>query len=131
MDIRKSLAAGMVAILASTGPAVSGSLPERVGQCMTTAIAKIGTRLVDGSSNRPIPGSGSAVSFANDGYQVSYESVTAIEQSRAGDVVTMCLVSIPQGCPPGDTRGRIYKTTNQRTRGSWTLPDSQHSCGGA
>jgi hypothetical protein len=45
--------------------------------------------------------------------------------------VRICLVSLPQNCPPGDTRGRIYKTTNLRTRQSWTLPDSEHSCGGA
>ena len=24
----------------------------------------------------------------------------------------MCLVSIPEDCPPGDDRGRIYTTTN-------------------
>ena len=51
--------------------------------------------------------------------------------SRPGDVVRVCLVSIPRPCPPGDKRGRVYKTTNLRTHGEWTLPDSEHSCGGA
>ena len=43
----------------------------------------------------------------------------------------MCLVSAPQDCPQGDARGKIYRTTNQRTKKSWKLPDSEHACGGA
>ena len=31
----------------------------------------------------------------------------------------------------GDNRGKIYTTTNLRTLDSWTLTDSEHSCGGA
>ncbi len=53
------------------------------------------------------------------------------EALRAGDPVEMCLVSIPRDCPVGDDRGREYRTTNLRTRKSWRLPDSEHSCGGA
>jgi hypothetical protein len=41
------------------------------------------------------------------------------------------LAADPLPCPPGDDRGRVYKTTNLRTRETWTLPDSQYSCGGA
>lgn len=40
-------------------------------------------------------------------------------------------MSLPQHCPPGDNRGKIYTTTNMRTVKSWTLPDSEHRCGGA
>ena len=61
----------------------------------------------------------------------SYDTVAAIIKSRPGDPVKMCLVSIPRGCPPGDNRGRMYKTTNLRTHGVWTLPDAEHRCGGA
>ena len=43
----------------------------------------------------------------------------------------MCLTSIPKHCPPGDDRGRKYTATNLRTRGSWSMADSQHMCGGA
>ena len=57
--------------------------------------------------------------------------VAAIEQSKKGDPVRMCLVSIPHPCPKGDDRGRVYKTTNLRTHKSWSLPDSEHMCGGA
>lgn len=117
--------------LAAAAPAFAGDLPTRVGACVETTIKSVETRLVDGSTNRPVPGSGSAVSFANGGYQVSYDTVPAIESSRAGDEVRFCLVFIPRHCPKGDDRGRIYKTTNLRTHKAWRLPDSQHSCGGA
>ena len=117
--------------LASGGSANAGPLPTRIGQCTRTVIRRIGQRLEDGSTGRPIPGSGSAVNFANGGYQVSYDEIPQINRSRRGDPVRMCLVSLPKDCPPGDDRGRVYKTTNLRTRGSWTLPDSEHMCGGA
>ena len=120
-----------VAALALATPALADALPKRVGQCATTKVQKVETRLVDGSTNKPIADSGSAVELANGGYQVSYDTVPEIEASRPGDAVKICLVSIPHPCPPGDKRGRIYKTTNLRTNGSWTLPDSEHSCGGA
>ncbi len=95
-----------------------------------TKVQSVETRLVDGSG-QPVKGSGSAVEFVNGGYQVSYDTVPEVEASRPGDAVNVCLVSIPHPCPPGDKRGRIYKTTNLRTKGSWTLPDAEHSCGGA
>lgn len=101
-----------------------------VPQCATTAISQIGTRLIDGSG-RNIPDSGSAISYANGGVQVSYDTVPGIAHSRVGDKVYLCFVSIPRSCPPGDDRGKMYTAKNLRTGETWTLPDSQHSCGGA
>jgi hypothetical protein len=75
--------------------------------------------------------SGSAVTFANQGYQVSYTYVAAIADSHIGDEILLCLVSLPRDCPPGDTRGKFYSATNLKTTGSWLLPDAQHMCGGA
>jgi len=115
--------AALAAIAASS--ALAAPLPTRVGHCSETTITVLASRL------EKTPESGSAVEFENGGYQVSYETVPEVQQSRVGDKVRMCLVSIPTGCPKGDVRGRIYKTTNLRTRQSWELPDSQHSCGGA
>ncbi|MGG5811448.1 hypothetical protein [Falsiroseomonas sp. CW058] len=112
-------------------PALAQSLPTRPGTCVATTVSSIGTRLVDGRTGRPIHGSGSSVRFANGGVQVSYDDVDAIRRSRVGDQVFFCLISIPQDCPPGDPRGRVYTTTNRRTLESWTLPDAQHMCGGA
>jgi hypothetical protein len=106
-------------------------LPKRVGDCVATTIAAIETRLQDDATHEPVPGSGSAVRFANGGYQVSYDTVPEIEESKKGDKVRMCLVSLPQDCPKGDERGKIYRTRNLRTKKSWKLPDAEHSCGGA
>ena len=81
--------------------------------------------------DEPVEGSGSEVQFTNGGRQVSYETVPQIDRSRAGDPARMCLVKIPGPCPPGDDRGRVFRTTNLRTGQSWLLPDSEHMCGGA
>lgn len=121
----------IAALAALAAPACAGDLPTRVGQCVKTIVKSVETRLVDGSTNQPVAGSGSAISFANGGYQVSYDQAPSVDSSRAGDPVEMCLVSIPRDCPPGDVRGREYRTTNLRTHKSWRLPDSEHSCGGA
>lgn len=118
-------------LLITSVSAEAKSLPTRIGECQETRIAKITTRLMDDTTRRPVPGSGSAVSFRNGGYQVSYDEEEAISRSRVGDRVLMCLVTVPEDCPPGDDRSRRYTTTNLRTGSSWTLPDSQHSCGGA
>jgi hypothetical protein len=134
LRLRVSVARGIgaTALIASFLTSAAGAgLPTTPGTCVLTTISKIGTRLIDGSTGRPIEGSGSAVSFANKGYQVSYGEEPAVSQSRRGDRVYMCLMQIPTGCPPGDDRGRVYTTTNLRTMQSWTLPDAEHRCGGA
>jgi hypothetical protein len=107
-------------------------LPVRVGDCTYTKITSITGRLSE-DIKPPSDGidTGSAVSFADGGGLVSYDYLPDIAQSRVGDQVLLCLVSIPTGCPPGDERGRFYSATNVRTKGSWLLPDSQHMCGGA
>ena len=111
--------------------AFAGGLPTKEGTCVWTKIAKLEHRLQNGENGPMIPGSGSAVEFENGGYQVSYDEVDAVHHARKGDRVLMCLISIPHPCPPGDVRGRWYTTTDLRTQESWTMPDAEHSCGGA
>ena len=108
------------------------ALPTKIGLCASTQIIDVTPRLDVGHppTNEDFD-TGTAVNYRNTGYQVSYEREAALLNSRRGDKVLMCLVSIPQGCPPGDNRGRLYTVTNSRTGETWTLPDSQHSCGGA
>lgn len=108
-----------------------GKIPTVEGQCLNTAISKIGTRLIDGITGENIEGSGSQVEYANGEHGTSYESVQSIENSKVGDTVNLCLVSIPKGCPIGDDRGYVYKATNVRTGEQWSLPNSEHGCGGA
>lgn len=121
----------VASLLTTSLSASTGRLPTKIGECRETRITQITTRLMDDTTGRPIPESGSAVSFRNGGYQVSYEEEEAISRSGVGDRVLMCLVTVPEDCPRGDNRGRRYTTTNLRTGGPWTLPDSPHSCGGA
>jgi hypothetical protein len=125
MSDRKQLLLVVVLSFGICAAARADDLPTRVGDCVSTTIKSIETRLSG------TPGSGSAVSFENDGYQVGYDTVPAIERSRKGDPVRMCLESVPQNCPKGDDRGRVYHVTNLRTHQSWSRPDSSHSCGGA
>jgi hypothetical protein len=131
--MRMLMLAAAVLLMAGTAAqaARAGGLPRRLGQCAVTRIKFIGTRLEDGITHEAIPDSGSAVDFTNGGHQVSYDTLPAVTGSRVGDTVRMCLISIPRHCPPGDDRGRKYRTTNLRTHGSWRLLDSEHVCGGA
>lgn len=102
-------------------------LPTRILTCGGSVIVDIGPRL-EGDTDFS---SGTSVFFKNGGTQVSYERIEEIVNSKKGDHVFICLVFIPKNCPKGDTRGKIYTTTNLRTLVSWTVQDSQHSCGGA
>jgi hypothetical protein len=120
------LAVVAVLILATTGPRQSKAepLPTVVGACSVTKVKEIAYRL-------GTPDSGSAISYVNGGVQISYEIIPQIHRSRVGDKVTLCLVSLPENCPPRDDRGKIYRAINLRTGESWQAPDSQHMCGGA
>ena len=106
-------------------------LPVRVLDCGGAIITKISDRF-GGKIGAPAS-MGSYVQLNNMGAGVSYDVEPALQNSQVGDHVLVCLVYIPDPdkCPPGDTRGRIYTYTNLRTLQSWTLPDSQHMCGGA
>ncbi|MGH7077524.1 MAG: hypothetical protein ACREFU_05450 [Acetobacteraceae bacterium] len=125
-----SIALAALASLASV-PAAAGPLPSIPGSCTRSAITWLGQRLTDGANGPPIAGSGSAVGFANGGYQVSYDEIPAINEARRNDPVVICLVRLPKNCPPGDARGRVYATVDLRSLRLWVLPDSEHSCGGA
>ena len=75
---------------------VKGPVPRKVGQCVRTEIS-------ERSRLEGAPDSGSAVAYANGVTGVSYDVVAALRRSRVGDPVTLCLISIPRNCPPGDT----------------------------
>jgi hypothetical protein len=105
-------------------------LPSQVLSCGGNTIAGIGPRL-EGDTNFE---TGAHVWLKNGGVTVAYQddpSLAPIRNSKVGDHVLVCLVFVPKNCPHGDYRGKIYTVTNLRTLESWTLPDSQHSCGGA
>ena len=128
--MHKILAAALLLLGAAAARAEvtpNDPLPARILTCGGSVITEIGPRL-EGDTNFS---SGTSVFYKNGGSQVSYDKIAAIINSRKGDHVLICLVFIPEKCPPGDNRGKIYTTTNLRTLESWTVPDSEHSCGGA
>jgi Protein of unknown function (DUF2939) len=106
------------------------ALPTGVGQCAQTTVVKVETRLMNEDGTN-VPGTGSSIEYKNGGHQVSYDQIPGIDHSQVGDSVTLCLVSIPKDCPPGDDRGRVYHAKNLRTDEEWEEADSEHACGGA
>lgn len=116
-----AVAAIACAVNWAPGAAAFASIHESVGVCMQTTVVAVGPRASD---------TGSVIEYANGRRQVDYNHIPAIHRSRSGDPMLLCLTEIPVGCPPGDDRGRTYKGTNLRTRGAWSVIDSEHSCGG-
>lgn len=112
-------------------PGLSAPPPTQVGKCADTFIQEVGTRLSDGATGAPIEGSGTSVRLTNGVYLVSYDEIAPLKNSKAGEKIKLCLLSIPNNCPPGDDRGRFYSLFNYRIRQTVKLPDSQHACGGA
>jgi len=106
-------------------------LPRKVGECFETTITSITDRYGEDLAPRPKKGAdpGTIVRFSNSGVQVSLRRENSIVHSQIFDKVNMCLVEVPKECP-GDLRGRIYRTTNLRTKESWNLANDITNCGG-
>jgi hypothetical protein len=107
-------------------------LPAKVGECADTTITSITDRFgADLTPSKKGSEKGTFIRFSNSGVQVSLVKESAIVRSQVFDKVNMCLVEVPKGCPDGDSRGRVYKTTNLRTKESWSLANDVKSCSGA
>lgn len=114
------------AIFSLPMPSVAETVPSKAGQCVDTAVEEVAFRL-EGD-----PDSGDLIVYTNGVVGISYETVPGLGSSRPGDRIRLCLVSISKACRKHDDgRGRSFKATNLRTGKSWTLPNSQHDCGGA
>ncbi|MCK8785553.1 hypothetical protein M0638_14285 [Roseomonas sp. NAR14] len=123
---RARLGAALLAVLCAAAPVAARAQeerPERIGQCVTTRVAAVGSRLTTpGGGN--IPNSGSGISFTNGVRQVSCRNELMVQRARKDDRARLCLVRIGSGIPPT----RTYNTTNQRTGDSWTLSDRVSGC---
>jgi len=75
------------------------SLPSAVGQCATTHIKTLTTRLGDDPLETAPPEGGSAATFTNGGGSVSYDREPGLAASKVGEPVEMCLIAIPRDCP--------------------------------
>jgi hypothetical protein len=86
----------------------------------------------DGDLHSCSGGGSGGISYTNDRTQSGeYAYVPAMENSRPGDRVRLCLVSVMVGCPPGDDRGQTFTAYNFRTHGKWRKANGNHQCGGA
>jgi hypothetical protein len=103
----------------------AGAVPTQVGQCVATQITEKFSRL------EGVPDSGSGIRYANGIVGVSYDTLRPVTKAKVGDNITLCLISIPKGCPPGDDRGRIYLARDLTTGSKWELADAEHMCGRA
>ena len=105
-------------------------LPRKVGECFETTITSITDRYGEDIAERAKRGSdpGTIVRFSNSGVQVSLRRENSVVRSQVFDKVNMCLVEVPKECP-NDLRGRVYRTTNLRTKESWSLANDIKSCG--
>ena len=106
-------------------------LPEAIGQCASTHIETLTTRLGDDPLATASPDAGSAATFTSGGGAVSYDREPGLVSAKVGEQVMLCLISIPRDCPKDDERGRVYYGIDLAIKGSWALPDSEHLCGGA
>jgi hypothetical protein len=106
-------------------------MPRKVGECFETTITSITDRYGDDIAERAKKGvdPGTIVRFSNSGVQVSMRREKSIVRSQVFDKVNLCLVEVPKECP-GDLRGRVYRTTNLRTKESWSLANDVKNCGG-
>jgi hypothetical protein len=99
----------------------------KLGTCYSASIEAVTDRF----GGKPSKDTGTRVYYANGPSQVDYDLVPQVARSRVGDKVRICVVELPQHCPPGDMRGIVYRTHNLRTDEEWVMSDSQHGCGGA
>lgn len=99
------------------------------GKCESTLISKVGHR-IEGNSEFSRT-SGSAVTFANGAFLVSYSESAVVRGSKVGDPVLLCTVSTQQGCPAGRPPSKTIVMVNLKTSRFWKADTSSHSCDGA
>jgi prepilin-type processing-associated H-X9-DG protein len=104
---------------------------EHAGQCFATRVKSVGFRLQDAFTGKPNVGSGSAVVFADGHVNVSYDQLPAVDTSRQGDPVRLCVRAVPTDCPARYDAGIVYRAKNLRSGQSWELSDTIHACDGA
>ena len=121
----------------SSSDAWTASKPPRfrpasvpVGDCFTTSVMRVTTRLAY-TNGAPVRGSGSALIYSDGVYQVRYAQVAAMDGSRPGDSVTLCVRSHDRTCRSSSWRGNDYDAYDHRTEAAWQASDSEHSCAGA
>ena len=122
-----------------TKEARAAAAPTTVGACSQTTVTAKRFRMASSPgdpgyqpSSSPL-GKEVLISFANGLglYAGEGDAFILSNHFAPGHRVTLCLVSLPKDCPPGDDRGKVYRLTDLQTRRTLTGIDSWHLCGGA
>lgn len=119
----------------------ASALPTKVGGCVDSAISGKATRF-EGAT--PGDAGGEAIIQFENGlglYILGVSKKPAPDNAdrymyttpdfAVGDKVRVCLIGLPEDCPPGDDRGKRYSATSYKNRLSFEGVDAWHSCGGA
>ena len=113
--------------------------PQTIGACGTATVLSKRFRMApspgdSGYAPSPSPLGKEVLISLNNGIGLYAGDGDAFILSRdfaPGHRVTLCLLSLPQHCPPGDNRGKVYAITDRQTRRSLRGIDAWHLCGGA
>ncbi len=100
------------------------NLGGQVGKCVITTVSKVTGRLGN------IGDGGTVINFSNGAHLVSYDQISAADESKIGDGAMICMVRVDGSCPANSGVG-LHVFTNLRTLKSGTLGSSQHQCNGA
>lgn len=120
-------------------PSFAATPPRVVGTCSDSFVQSKRFRMV------PSPGDGDYVRNNDDfGKEVFIKLTNGIgiysgegdefalsNNFAAGHKIKACLESLPQNCPPGDSRGKGYSFYDYITGARVTGVDAWHMCGGA
>lgn len=123
----------------ASSPSVAAPPPGSVGQCADSFVQSKRFRMV------PSPGDPDYRRTSDDfGKEVFVKLTNGIgiysgegddfilsSNFAAGHRVKVCLESLPQNCPPGDSRGKGYSFYDYLTGARIVGVDSWHLCGGA
>jgi hypothetical protein len=105
-----------------------------IGTCYDTKVKRTGGRF-HWNDTPPLITDGNdddiAVEYVDGQYMMQWGFNFRVSQWRKGDPVRLCVIGLPENCPPGDDRGVEYRARNNRTGESWVGFDSAHLCGGA
>ncbi len=114
-------------------PAPEDDMPWSVpvaAKCAWTRVTDVGSRFAD-EPILPDGSNGISVSFKSGLSLIAYTSNPAIEKTKIGARVQVCLVQEMRGCPPGDDRGKTYRVYDPLQGIAWSMGEDLHICGGA
>ncbi|HXQ47534.1 MAG TPA: lysozyme inhibitor LprI family protein [Caulobacteraceae bacterium] len=105
--------------------ATATAMPTNPGYCLNTSVAANTLRYAG------YPAYGSIVSYTSGGQQVATNGASSLNSLQPGESVIVCLVTLPEGCAPNDSRGTIYAGAAVGSGSAWREPNSDKVCGAA